>query len=74
MAGLGIANLPSFMVATATHAGTLCRLLEGYEPEELGAYVIRPPGQHVPRKVRALIDARLADPGLAACSIADAGD
>jgi DNA-binding transcriptional LysR family regulator len=56
LAGLGIAEAPSFMVADAIKRGTLEPLLVDYPRPESGIYVVRPPGSYVPAKVRVLID------------------
>ena len=57
VAGLGIAHLPSFLVADDVENGSLVPLLQAYQAPEFGIYVVRPPGAHVPGKVRVLIDA-----------------
>jgi DNA-binding transcriptional LysR family regulator len=56
-AGLGIAHLPSFLVADFVESGSLVPLLHAYPAPEFGIFVVRPPGAHVPGKVRVLIDA-----------------
>jgi DNA-binding transcriptional LysR family regulator len=55
--GLGIAELPTFLVSDAFEGGTLRPVLADYEIPESGIYVVRPPGAHVPGKVRVLIEA-----------------
>jgi len=60
MQGLGIAHAPAFLVADELKAGQLEQVLPGIETPEFGIYVLRPPGQHVPAKVRAFIDAMVA--------------
>ena len=55
-AGLGIAALPDFLIDAHIAAGVLVPLLPDYPPPEAGLYVVRPPGDYPPRKVRALID------------------
>ena len=54
--GLGIGALPSFLAADAIQAGTVEPLLTGYPMAQYGIYIVRPPGAHVPGKVRVLID------------------
>jgi DNA-binding transcriptional LysR family regulator len=54
--GLGIAALPTFLASDAIHAGELVPLLTDYPMPEYGIYVVRPPGAHLPGKVRVLID------------------
>ena len=56
IAGLGIADAPSFMVSDAIESGALVPLLLDYPRPEYGIHVVRPPGSHVPGKVRVLID------------------
>lgn len=55
-AGLGIAQVPTFLIADAIDAGTLVPVLHDYPAPEHGIYVVRPPGAYVSGKVRALID------------------
>lgn len=56
IAGLGIAVLPSFLASAAIGNGLVEPLLTDHEMPEGGLYVVRPPGAHVPGKVRVLID------------------
>ncbi|WP_445503070.1 LysR family transcriptional regulator [Microvirga sp. G4-2] len=56
VAGLGIADAPSFLVSDAVESGALEPLLLNYPRPEYGIHVVRPPGSHVPGKVRVLID------------------
>jgi DNA-binding transcriptional LysR family regulator len=56
LAGLGIAALPDFLIDAHITAGALVPLLTDYPPPEAGLFVVRPPGDFSPRKVRALID------------------
>jgi DNA-binding transcriptional LysR family regulator len=56
IAGLGIADAPSFLVSDAIESGALEPLLLNYPRPEYGIHVVRPPGSHVPGKVRVLID------------------
>lgn len=55
-AGLGVANLPSFLMNRELEEGRLETILDDYAPPDYGVYVVRPPGTGVPAKVRALID------------------
>lgn len=62
-AGLGIARLLSYQVADDLAAGTLVRLLQGFEPPALPVQLIAISRVHMPPKVRAFLDfaaARLA--------------
>jgi DNA-binding transcriptional LysR family regulator len=56
VAGLGIADAPSFLVADAIESGALVPLLLDYPRPEFGIHIVRPPGGHVPGKVRVLVD------------------
>jgi DNA-binding transcriptional LysR family regulator len=56
LAGLGIAGLPDFLVDKHLSTGALVEVLADYPPPEGGIYIVRPPGDFPPRKVRALID------------------
>jgi DNA-binding transcriptional LysR family regulator len=56
LAGLGVAALPDFLVDAHIAAGALEQVLVDYPAPEAGLYLVRPPGEFAPRKVRALID------------------
>jgi DNA-binding transcriptional LysR family regulator len=56
VAGLGIAALPDFLIEAHIASGALEPVLLDFPPPEGGIYVVRPPGEFAPRKVRALID------------------
>jgi DNA-binding transcriptional LysR family regulator len=56
IAGLGIADAPSFMVSEAIESGALEPLLLDYPRPEYGIHVVRPPGSYLPGKVRVLIN------------------
>jgi DNA-binding transcriptional LysR family regulator len=55
-AGLGVAALPDFMIEPPVASGALVPVLTDYPPPDAGMYVVRPPGDSPPRKVRALTD------------------
>ncbi|MBY3591378.1 LysR family transcriptional regulator [Rhizobium bangladeshense] len=55
-AGLGVAALPVVIAQSYLEAGTLAPIMEQYSLPEVGIYIVRPPGSHVSRKVRVLID------------------
>ena len=55
-AGLGIAALPVVIAESYVAAGTLVPIMSDYGLPEIGVYIVRPPGSHVSRKVRVLID------------------
>jgi DNA-binding transcriptional LysR family regulator len=56
VAGLGVAALPDLMIEPYIAAGTLTPVLSGYPPPEAGIFVVRPPGDFPPRKVKVLIE------------------
>jgi DNA-binding transcriptional LysR family regulator len=56
IAGLGVAELPTFMLADALESGALVPLLRDYDLPEYGIYVVRPPGP-MTGKVRVLTEA-----------------
>lgn len=56
VAGLGIARLPDCLTHEHLSNGALVPLMSRYSVVPGGAYVIRPPGQYPPRKVRILTD------------------
>jgi DNA-binding transcriptional LysR family regulator len=56
LAGLGVAALPDFMVEPHVESGALAPVLIDYPPPDAGLYVVRPPGDLPPRKVRVLTD------------------
>lgn len=54
--GLGIANMPTFVVYEALREGRLKTVLPGYGFRELNAYAVYPQTRHLSRRVRTLID------------------
>src|SRR5207249_6700334 len=56
LAGLGVAALPDFLIEPHVASGAFPVLFSEYPPPEAGMYVVRPPGDFPPRKVRVLID------------------
>ncbi len=54
--GLGIARLPSFVAGPSLAAGRTVPLLLAYEDDPFGIFTVYPPGRHLARKVRVLID------------------
>ena len=56
VAGLGIAALPDFLVDAHLKSGALIALMTRYRFPEGGIYVVRAPGQHPARKIRALTE------------------
>ena len=55
-AGLGIAWLPDCVTHAYLASGALVAIMTRYPPPSAGAYLVRPPGPHPARNVRALID------------------
>jgi DNA-binding transcriptional LysR family regulator len=60
IAGSGIAQLPTFLLADAIERQQLLPVLTAFPTPEVGLYVLRPPGHVVPGKVRALVDLLVA--------------
>lgn len=56
LAGLGVAHLPDFLVTEHLASGALVTVMTRYPIPEAGIFVVRPPGQHAPRKIRALTE------------------
>ena len=56
VAGLGVAALPDFMIETHIAAGALTPVLGDHPPPEAGIFVVRPPGDFPPRKVKVLTE------------------
>jgi DNA-binding transcriptional LysR family regulator len=54
--GLGIFLAPDFLAVPHLQAGELVEVLADYPAPEGGLYVVRPPGEHVPRKIRVLTE------------------
>jgi len=54
--GLGLALMPDFLAGPYLKTGELVPVLEAYPVPEGGLYIVRPPGDHMPRKVRVLTD------------------
>lgn len=55
-AGLGIVNLPRFILADAFEKGELVEVLPEYKQQELEIHVVYPNRRHLPAKVRAFIE------------------
>lgn len=56
VAGLGIANLPDCLTHKYLASGALVPVMTDYPPPSAGIYVVRPPGQHLARKLRVLTE------------------
>jgi DNA-binding transcriptional LysR family regulator len=62
--GLGIANLPTFIVGGEIRAGRLAVVLPHHPPAAAGIYALYTPNRYLAAKTRVLIDflvARFAD-------------
>lgn len=57
VAGLGIASLPRFLASDAIEAGTAVPILTEFALPEAGLHAVRPPGPHVPARVRLFFEA-----------------
>ena len=55
-AGLGVAALPDVIAQHYVNDGRLVRVMEPYHLPNVGIYVVRPPGQHLARKLKVLVD------------------
>jgi len=55
-AGIGITAMGEMIAASYVEKGALVPIMTGYRLPDVGIYVVRPPSQHTPRKVRILID------------------
>ena len=56
VAGLGIMNTPTFIVADLIAQGELVPILNDYRRPALGIYAVYPPGRLIPRRIQALAD------------------
>jgi DNA-binding transcriptional LysR family regulator len=55
-AGLGFCRVPSLIVSHDVASGRLVTLLEDYEPQELGIFIVYPHRERMPVKLRVFID------------------
>lgn len=55
-AGMGLAQMPSFIAQQSIEDGHVQRLLKDWEDKPFGVYAIYPPARHLALKVRALVD------------------
>ena len=55
-AGIGIVAMGEMIAASYVEAGRLVRIMPRYQLADVGIYVVRPPSQHTPRKVRILVE------------------
>lgn len=56
LSGIGVAGIPTQLVAEHLASGALVPVMTRYPPPILGIYVVRPPGQYPARKVRVLTE------------------
>jgi DNA-binding transcriptional LysR family regulator len=56
LAGMGLAVLPTFMIASDLAAGRLIPVVPAFLPVRLGVYAMYPQGRRVPAKTRAFVD------------------
>ncbi|KYG21113.1 LysR family transcriptional regulator [Bradyrhizobium sp. AT1] len=55
-AGVGIGALPDVIAATYAEAGRITPIMTRYQLPKVGIFLVRSPGQHLARKVRAFIE------------------
>jgi len=53
---IGIAALPDVIAESYVASGRLVPIMTGYTLPSVGIFIVRPPGQHLARKVRVLIE------------------
>lgn len=56
LAGIGIAGLPEDLLLEHLASGALVPVMPRFPAPGLGIFVVRPPGQHPPRKIRVLTE------------------
>lgn len=56
LAGLGVAWLPDGVTEEYVASGALVPVMTSHPPPPAGVYLVRPPGQHPARKIRALTE------------------
>lgn len=61
IAGVGVARLPSWLLAGHEHAGALVRVLGEYAGEAMEVHAVWPASPHLPGKLRAAIDVLASD-------------
>jgi DNA-binding transcriptional LysR family regulator len=61
LAGLGVIVLPDFLCDEHLASGRLVKLLPQFPIPAAGLFIVRPPGDHPPRKVRVLTDFLVAE-------------
>ena len=54
--GLGVTQLPDYYLLPHLHQGTLVELLPELQPKDDGIWALYPLNQHLPQKVRLLLD------------------
>lgn len=73
LAGVGLAGLPEALITEHLASGALVEVMPRYPLPELGIYVIRPPGRHPARKIRALTEMLIECFGESALNAQQAG-
>lgn len=56
LAGIGLVQLPSYVLSADIKSGQLVRLLTGYEADNRNVYAVYPASRHLSPKVRAFVD------------------
>ena len=59
-AGLGLGNVPDYLVQSDLESGDLVQVLSDFPQPEIGIYTLRPPGARPPAKVALLMEALVA--------------
>ncbi len=54
--GLGIANLPTFIVGADLQSGALATILDSYVAQDMSLSAVYPQSRHLSPKVRAMVD------------------
>ncbi|WP_438021587.1 LysR substrate-binding domain-containing protein [Sorangium sp. So ce315] len=55
LSGLGIVNLPTYLVSDDLRSGRLASVLEGHVPVERAIYAVYPQAPFIPTRVRELV-------------------
>ena len=71
--GLGLAQLPDYMVADELASGRLVELLADWRPPEIPIHAVMPAQRLVPARVRALLERLDGKKAAAALAVAAAG-
>jgi DNA-binding transcriptional LysR family regulator len=56
IAGMGVTQQPYFIASKGLITGQVVRILDNYDPVNLGIYAVLPSNRHIPHRVRVLVD------------------